>query len=49
MALPVCAMEDESAVFIKSGQIACFGAIHLIDRREVKTASPELLRQFVES
>ena len=49
MALPVCAMEDESAIFIKSGQIVCFGAIHLIDRREIKKASPDLLRQFAES
>ena len=43
MELPVCAMEDESAVFIKADGTACAGALHWIDRGTVLPFSPEIL------
>ena len=35
MERPVCAMEDESAIFIKGGRVDIIGVIHRIDRGEI--------------
>jgi len=41
--LPICAMEDESAIFVQEGQISCIGQIRYICGSEVFPFSPELL------
>ena len=33
--LPICGMEDESAIFIKGGQAAYMGKIHLIEKGKI--------------
>ena len=33
---PVCAMEDESAIFIRGGKVQIIGIIHRIDRGEIR-------------
>lgn len=45
--LPVCAMADESAIFIRNAQAACTGEIHWIENGEIKEFSPELIRVLV--
>ena len=35
MERPVCAMEDESAIFIKDGRVDIIGIIHRIDKGEI--------------
>lgn len=42
-ALPICAMEDESAIFVQEGQISCIGQIRYICGGEIRPFSPELL------
>ena len=32
---PVCAMEDESAIFIKNGKVEIIGIIHKIEKGEI--------------
>ena len=32
---PICAMEDESAIFIRSGSVSIVGTIHRIDKGEI--------------
>ena len=36
MDCPVCAMEDESAIFILSSQVTCTGEIHWIENGEIR-------------
>lgn len=43
MALPVCAMEDESAIFVKGSHAEIFGSIHLIDKGIITTLAQEWL------
>ena len=43
MTLPVCAMEDESAIFVKDGHIACTGRIHWIDKGIIGPFAPGIL------
>ena len=40
----VCAMEDESAIFIKGGRVDLTGAIHRIERGEIEPFSREDVR-----
>lgn len=48
MELPVCAMEDESAIFVKDGQITCTGQIHWIDKGEISPLSADILANLAE-
>ena len=41
---PVCAMEDESAIFIKGGRTELIGAIHRIDKGEIGPFTEEDVR-----
>ena len=40
---PVCAMADESAIFIRNTQVACTGEIHWIEKGEIKAFSPNMI------
>ena len=44
MDAPVCAMEDESAIFIKDGKIDIIGIIHRIDKGEIRPFMEEDVR-----
>ena len=41
---PVCAMEDESAIFIKNGKAEIIGIIHRIDKGEIRPFTEEDIR-----
>ena len=41
---PVCAMEDESAIFIKNGKAETIGIIHRIDKGEIRPFTEEDIR-----
>ena len=41
--MPICAMEDESAIFVKGNAITHVGRIHWINRGEICPFSPEML------
>lgn len=43
--LPICAMEDESAIFIKSDEIACTGRIRWICNGIIAPFLPEMLNK----
>lgn len=43
MNYPVCAMPDESAIFIRNNQVTCTGEIHWIEKGEIKAFSPNLI------
>ncbi|MBO2517186.1 MAG: hypothetical protein CW338_07955 [Clostridiales bacterium] len=43
MILPVCAMEDESAIYIKNGQVSCTGRVYRINNGEYTAFSPEMI------
>ena len=36
MERPVCAMEDESAIFIRNGRVDIIGVIHRIEKGEIR-------------
>jgi len=38
---PVCAMEDESAIFIKNGKVEIIGIIHSIEKGEIRLFTEE--------
>jgi len=38
---PVCAMEDESAIFIKNGKVEIIGIIHRIEKGEIRLFTEE--------
>ena len=44
MNYPVCAMADESAIFIQNSQVTCTGEIHWIEKGEIKAFSPDLIQ-----
>ena len=44
MQRPVCAMEDESAIFIKNGKSETFGIIHRIDMGKIRPFTKEDIR-----
>ena len=44
MVCPVCAMEDESAIFIKNGKVDIIGVIHRIDKGEIGPFTEEDVR-----
>ena len=44
MEQPVCAMEDESAIFIKNGKSETVGNIHKIDKGEIRPFTKEDIR-----
>ena len=44
MERPVCAMEDESAIFITDGMVDIFGIIHRIDQGEIRPFTEEDVR-----
>ena len=44
MERPVCAMEDESAIFIKNGKVEIVGIIHRIEKGEMKLFTEEDVR-----
>ena len=41
---PICAMEDESAIFIKNGKVEIIGTIHRIDKGEIGPFTEEDVR-----
>ena len=41
MERPVCAMEDESAIFIKNGKVEIIGIIHRIEKGEIRLFTEE--------
>lgn len=41
--LPICAMEDESAIFVQQGQVTCIGRIYWISKGKIVPFAPELL------
>ena len=44
MERPVCAMEDESAIFIRNGKSEIVGVIHRIDQGEIRPFTEEDVR-----
>ena len=44
--LPVCAMEDESAIFVKDGYAAYTGQIHLINKGSICPLTQEMLAKM---
>lgn len=44
MERPVCAMEDESAIFIRDGKADIIGVIHRIDKGEIGPFTEEDVR-----
>ena len=44
MERPVCAMEDESAIFIKNGKVEIIGIIHRIEKGEIRPFTEEDVR-----
>ena len=44
MNYPVCAMADESAIFIRNNQVSCTGEIHWIEKGIIKAFSPDLIQ-----
>jgi len=44
MERPVCAMEDESAIFIKNGKVEIIGIIHRIEKGEINPFTEEDIR-----
>jgi hypothetical protein len=44
MERPVCAMEDESAIFIKNSKAEIIGTIHRIDKGEIGPFTEENIR-----
>lgn len=44
--LPICAMDDESAIFIKEGRAACVGRISLISGGSISPLTPEMLEHM---
>lgn len=45
--LPICAMEDESAIFVKGDSISYIGKIHLINKGEICPISQENLSMLI--
>lgn len=43
--LPICAMEDDSAIFIKAGIVTCTGQIHWVSNGESQNFTPEVLKK----
>ncbi len=41
---PVCAMADESAIFIRNTQVTCAGEIHWIDKGIITEFSSNLIQ-----
>ena len=46
-ALPVCAMKDESAIFIKDGVAEIIGQIFLIDNEEIAPVTENILAKLI--
>ena len=46
-ALPVCAMKDESAIFIKDGVAEIIGRIFLIDKEEIVPVTENILAKLI--
>ena len=46
MKIPVCAMEDESAIFVKDGYAIYTGQIHWINERTICPLSQEILAKM---
>lgn len=46
--LPVCAMADESAIFVKAGQVECIGQIQYVHNGEVCPITEDILLKMVE-
>lgn len=44
--LPICAMEDESAIFVSDGHVAYAGRIHWINKGKIGPLSLEILDQI---
>jgi len=45
--LPICAMEDESAIFIKDGHASYIGQIYLIHKGNISLVSQEILEEMM--
>lgn len=46
MELPVCAMEDESAIFVKEDSVTYLGQIHWIDKGEICPLTQDILERI---
>ena len=44
MERPVCAMEDESAIFIRNGKVDIIGTIHRVEKGEISEFTEEDVR-----
>ena len=44
--LPICAMEDESAIFVKEDRITCMGQIYWVNQGTISPLSTEVLEQM---
>lgn len=44
--LPICAMEDESAIFVKDNHVTYTGQIHWINKGKISQLSMEILEQM---
>lgn len=45
--LPICGMEDDSAIFVKDGYITCLGSIHWVNEGKISPLSMEILEQLI--
>lgn len=43
--LPICAMEDESAIFVKNGDVAYTGQIHWVNKGKICPVSLKILKE----
>lgn len=41
--LPICAMEDESAIFVSGDSVSHVGRVHWVDKGEIRPFSPDFL------
>ena len=48
MELPVCTMEDESAIFVRDSSAAFTGQIHWMDKGTICPFSQEILEKMTE-
>lgn len=48
MELPICAMEDDSAIFVKDGHAALTGRIYWLNKGTVSVLSQEILEHMAD-
>lgn len=45
--LPICAMADDSAIFIRGGKVTCMGSIRLVNAGKVSPLTEEMLERML--